>query len=110
MKLKDLGYKETPRIDESVEGMYVRTKDGIKYVYEMYDDEEKRKYVYKIKQQDGTYDLGVLCDDDIIGKPSYYPIDLIEVGDYVNGYKVIGFDETYFNGTDRTKENWNYNW
>lgn len=25
----------------------------------------------------------------IIGQPSFYPIDLIQVGDYVNGYKVV---------------------
>lgn len=37
-------------------------------------------------------------------KASHNIIDLIEVGDYVNGYKIIGFDETYFNGTDRRKE------
>ena len=28
-------------------------------------------------------------------------IDLIEVGDYVNGERVTGFDLTYFNGTNR---------
>lgn len=31
-------------------------------------------------------------------------IDLIEVGDYVNGEKVTDIDLTYFNGNDRLKE------
>lgn len=37
-------------------------------------------------------------------KASYNPIDLIEVGDYVNGECVTDIDLTYFNGTDRLEK------
>ncbi len=71
-------------------GMYVRTKIGIKKIYDIDENKTKWKYLYKLKKQDGdgSIDLGSLCEEDIIGEPSYRPIDLIEVGDYVNGYKV----------------------
>ena len=35
---------------------------------------------------------------------SFDIIDLIEVGDYVNGARVTDIDVTYFNGNDRLKE------
>lgn len=71
-------------------GMYVRTdKTGIKKIYKIDNNKTKYKYLYKLKNQDddGCIDLGILSDNNII-KASHNIIDLIEVGDYVNGYKV----------------------
>lgn len=72
-------------------GMYVRTKDGIGKIdetrvfidtFEIHLDSNKGR-IHNVT--DNTY---WNTSDDIIGKPSKNPIDLIEVGDYVNGYKV----------------------
>lgn len=52
----------------------------IEYIF--YDEEEK----YNIYRTDVG---AVITNENIIGKPSSNPIDLIEVGDYVNGHKVI---------------------
>lgn len=91
-------------------GMYVRTKKlGIKKIYEIDNNKTKYKYLYKLKNQDGDgcIDLGVLCEDDIVGEPSFDIIDLIEKGDYINGKEVysigltIGILNTinFFDGT-----------
>ncbi len=92
-------------------GMYVRTdKVGIKKIYKIDNNKTKYKYLYKLKNQDGDgcIDLSVLCEDDIV-KFSYNIIDLISVGDYVNGHlvkavylsgvtKYIKLDNAYENG------------
>ena len=72
-------------------GMYVRTnKVGIKKIYKIDNNKTKYKYLYKLKNQDGDgcIDLGVLCEDDIV-KFSYFIIDILEVGDYVNGNIIL---------------------
>ena len=76
------------------ENMYVRTKYGIKQIYEIDEHKTKWKYLYKLKKQDGDecIDLGVLSSEDII-KASFNIIDLIEVGDYVNGYEINAIQE-----------------
>ena len=66
---------------------YVRTEDGIKKVL---------KYTYNEKYENGhcvwfdNKDYGILFTDEEVNKmkPSPNIIDLIEVGDYVNGYRV----------------------
>jgi len=70
-------------------GMYVRTKCGIEQIYRIDNNKTKYKYLYKLKKQDGDgyIDCGVLSSEDIL-KASHNIIDLIEVGDYVNGYKI----------------------
>ena len=79
-------------------GMYIRTKKGIGKIdktrifmeeLEIHLDSNKGK-IRNVK--DNTYWNNV---EDIIGKPSFNIIDLIEVGDYVNGNKVtkLGFDK-----------------
>ena len=70
-------------------GDYVRTKYGIKQIYEIDNNKTVWKYKFKLKKQegDGCIDLGCFSDSDII-KSSPNIIDLIEVGDYVNGYLV----------------------
>ena len=79
------------------EGMYVRTEDGeilkIKHTEDVYtsDDEYVATMIY-------FGDCFHINSDEIVKKPSYNIIDLIEVGDYVNGRKVLsihcddGFD------------------
>lgn len=90
-------------------GMYVRTnKVGIKKIYKIDNNKTKYKYLYKLKNQDGDgcIDLGVLCEDDII-KFSYSIIDILEKGDYVNGYRVSlkGYDYAHFVQCDYPVEN-----
>lgn len=77
------------KLEDLKVGQYIRTKFGIKQIYEIDEHKTKWKYLYKLKKQDGDecIDLGVLSSEDII-KASLNIIDLIEVGDYVNGYKV----------------------
>lgn len=71
-------------------GIYIRTNFGIKKIYDIDNNKTKWKYLYKLKKQDddGSVNLGSLCDNDIIGEPSFNIIDLIEIGDYVNGNPV----------------------
>ena len=71
-------------------GDYVRTNYGIKQIYEIDNNKTVWKYKFKLKKQDGNgcIDLGCFSDSDII-KSSPNIIDLIEVGDYVNGKLVI---------------------
>lgn len=81
-------------------GQYVRTKTGIHQIYRIDNNKTKWKYVYKLKEQDGDgcINCGVLSSEDIIGEPSFEIIDLIGVGDYVNGQRVnyINKDSHYF--------------
>lgn len=71
-------------------GIYIRTNFGIKKIYDIDNNKTKWKYLYKLKKQDddGSVNLGSLCNNDIIGEPSFNIIDLIEIGDYVNGNPV----------------------
>lgn len=75
-------------------GDYVRTKYGIKQIYEIDNNKTVWKYKFKLKKQDGDgcIDLGCFSDSDVI-KSSPNIIDLIEVGDYVNGECVINVDD-----------------
>ena len=65
--------------------MYVRTLFGIKKIDHIDNKKTVWKYLYKINDDNEFY---ALSDNDVI-KASYNIIDLIEVGDYANGYKVI---------------------
>ena len=83
-------------------GMYVRTdKTGIKKIYKIDNNKTKYKYLYKLKSQDGDgcIDLGVLSDNNI-KKTSFNIIDLIEVGDYVNGVEVMNIDDEWITMSD----------
>lgn len=83
---------------ELKKGMYVRTKKGIGKINEIRDFMGVLEFhldsnIGKIHNvTDNTYWNNV---DDIIGEPSEHLIDLIEVGDYVNGNKVtkLSFDK-----------------
>lgn len=72
-------------------GMYVRTEKGIIFRYYPCKNTEydKENNIYHEWDDWGEYD-----DYYIITKASENIIDLIEVGDYVNGYKVIDIIET----------------
>ena len=66
-------------------GMYVRTKYGITQ-YKEYNTTNGKLLCMPVK--DGTN--GIFANlEDIIGEPSFNPIDLIEVGDYVNGLLIV---------------------
>lgn len=75
-------------------GDYVRTRYGIKQIYEIDNNKTVWKYKFKLKKQDGDgcIDLGCFSDSDVI-KSSPRIIELIQVEDYVNGYKVSFVDE-----------------
>lgn len=77
-------------------GYYVRTKYGIKQIYEIDNNKTVWKYKFKLKKQDGDgcVDLGCFSDKDVI-KSSPNIIDLIEAGDYVNGLKVSSNEGDY---------------
>lgn len=62
-------------------GMYVRTKDGKIAKFIKYDEEYKEELVTDY------YEYSTIWIKDV-AKASYNIIDLIEVGDYVNGSKV----------------------
>lgn len=70
-------------------GMYVRTKYGIaKYI----EDLVTRETIYRLIDKEIVYDNvenweDCLLDNEI-SKASHNIIDLIEVGDYVNGYPI----------------------
>ena len=72
-------------------GMYVRFKDNkdIQYIGKLININEYREPCFKYAIEVTWYDDYIFVgDDDIIGEPSFDLIDLIEVGDYVNGEKV----------------------
>ena len=82
-------------------GDYVRTKYGIKQIYEIDNNKTVWKYKFKLKKQDGDgcVDLSCFSDNDVI-KSSPNIIDLIEVGDYVNGYFIEDNKGNYLETSD----------
>lgn len=77
-------------MEEIKVGEYVRTKKGIHRIYKMNGSKKVAWY--------GRYfvERGMVAKKDII-KHSPNIIDLIEVGDYVNGVEVIHFQDDIFN-------------
>lgn len=70
-------------------GMYVRTKNGyIRKIDRIWNDTDfnVEKIYYNNNIDEDT--LGCVLDEDIKGNPSFNIIDIIEEGDYVNGYEV----------------------
>lgn len=79
-------------------GMYVRTKDrGIaKFMgWSAYDENKVAIHTHN----EGDIEITPVIDKNTIIKASNNIIDLIEVGDYVNGHKVtkLGFDKLFLN-------------
>lgn len=86
-------------------GMYVRTEYGIKQIYDINPLATKREYLYKVKKQDsgGSTILYSLCENDIIGEPSYNVKDLLEPYDLVEWgintpYRDGGLSQVYSKG------------
>lgn len=75
-------------------GDYVRTKYGIKQIYEIDNNKTVWKYKFKLKKQDGDgcIDLGCFSDSDVI-KSSSNIIDLIELGDLVRLFMEDNLDK-----------------
>ena len=74
-------------------GMYVRTKDGIiDKILKL-----NKSYVKGVSQKDELY----AYDIDNIVKASYNIVDILEVGDYVNGSEVLGFENEYIEEDDK---------
>lgn len=75
------------------ENMYIRTKDGIIAKVDYIDDDT----IFFDKDLYRTYGDGIdfLEKDNLerIVKASYNIIDVLEVGDYVNGYKIGYIDD-----------------
>ena len=67
-------------------GMYVRTKKGI------FQIRNKDVFIEDKKQYIGVNGRYTCIDIETIIKASHNIIDLIEIGDYVNGYKIVGID------------------
>lgn len=91
-------------------GMYVRTKNGnIRKIVELTNTkfiDEPDYYVDKVlidieqnEREDTTYMEKWLFNEDIV-KSSHNIIDLIEVGDYVNGVEVIDIDDEWITMSD----------
>ena len=82
-------------------GMYVRTDDG--YIFKIKEILEKDKYndsdnkivqrfrIDRMYQKNDDYIETDYMYSDWIIKASHNIIDLIEIGDYVNGRKVVGW-------------------
>ena len=88
-------------------GEFARTTDGIIGIIENYDNGE-----YWIRHSD--IDIWK-CSEDYIVKHSKNIIDLIEVGDLVNGYKVLAIADSIYENCkriliyrDTRKEKWIY--
>ena len=69
--------------------MYVRTKKSIGKVYQVCKNEKNEDGTIYNKFILNTNDRLEICDTDLVVKASHNIIDLIEVGDYVNGFKII---------------------
>ncbi|MCI8466969.1 MAG: hypothetical protein HFI08_02085 [Bacilli bacterium] len=82
-------------------GMFVRLDrcQGIARIDEIYEGILLNKEIANEWGDETFY-----VDEEDILKASHNIIDLIEVGDYVNGECVKYIDETHFNGLDRLKK------
>ena len=95
-------------------GMYVRTNTGIHKIFKI--DEKKTVWKYLCDKKstgewDGSYEYTPIKEEQIIGKPSFDIIDLVQEDDYVNGdvvtkikedkqnnkYIVTIFNDVYYN-------------
>lgn len=88
-------------MEEIKVGEYVRTKDGYigKYVKDL-----TVKWVIEIEDNEMTFPTG----KHNIKKHSFNILDLIEIGDYVNGYKVLEIADSIYPNSKRIKIYENY--
>ena len=71
---------------------YVRTKDGIIAKVIGVQSGGIEKYYFDKKIIDNFKELTQIGTENVVLKHSFNIIDLIEEGDYVNGYKVLDID------------------
>lgn len=91
---------------------YVRTKDGEIGIFKGYNNNRKSQWACKVKLP--RMKFWKYYTEEYIVKHSKQLIDLIEVGDIVNGYKVISVDYDVMNDTTECIEldlnsNYQYN-
>ena len=84
-------------------GMYVRTKWGIARLTGECWEDFGGDLAYAVDCCLQPIDETKIFKEDIIGEPSFNPIDLIEAGDYVNGNKVININGNLFVNDDSFK-------
>lgn len=77
-------------MEEIKVGEYVRTKKG--YIAKITEIDNYIWFNEKINKESGmaVYELSKVEFENLVVKQSKHIIDLIEVGDYVNGEKVVG--------------------
>lgn len=82
-------------------GQFVRFKDkrGNEYIRKIVEIPEDNRYASLYLDKDANYSKGLSIKNVI--KASYNIIDILEVGDYVNGYKVTRVGETYHGRKDK---------
>lgn len=80
--------------DKLEPNMYVRTKWG--YICKIININDFREPSMKYGVEASYLKDIMFIGDDDISKASHNIIDLIEVGDYVNGERVIGFGTFYY--------------
>ena len=80
---------------EISKGMYIRFKNnkGIQYIGKLININEYREPCFKYVVEVNWYDDYIFIGDEDILKASFNLIDLIKIGDYVNGYKVLFIDK-----------------
>lgn len=81
--------------DKLEPNMYVRTKDGIIARIKEIDNNE-RLYLNQKSIYTDDYKHDLIIDYEVI-KASYDIIDILEIGDYVNGYYVEDVLKTFVN-------------
>lgn len=86
---------------ELKENMYVRTKKGIAKIIDRILEPDH--YYFKMWVTDKFLEINddteYISEVDVI-KPSYNIIDILEVGDYVNGVEVINIDDEWITMSD----------
>ena len=82
-------------------GQFVRFKDkrGNEYIRKIVEIPEDNRYASLYLDKDANYSKGLSIKNVI--KASYNIIDILEVGDYVNGYKVTRVGKTYHGRKDK---------
>lgn len=85
-------------MEEIKVGEYVRTiNQGIKKIDDINENAPVNRYKYKTGESDWDGEwYGTIKTTEIV-KHSFNIIDLIEVGDYVNGYKIVNIEKEYYN-------------
>lgn len=73
------------------EGMYVRTECGIDRFKYRYKEGDKPFFYYQFEKTRMTNP-----EYYVIGEPSHKIEDLLQIGDYVNGYMITDFDDDYY--------------